>query len=294
VTSLLVALIGAGSMAAHHARVVSSCAKATLAVVVDRDRDRATRLADRWGAEPSTSLSAALDCDAAVVATSTAAHAHAAVELIEAGIPVLVEKPLTPALAATRELLDVAELRDVALMCGFVERFNPQFLRLAEQVGTAISHIRTVRVGPAPQRTHSPVVDDVLIHDLDLVLRLTPGDQVAAVRAEAWGWCPTNAWPETVTCELTMASGITASLRACRASPIRRRDVCITQPNARERRANLLEPAGDALAAQFEYFCWLAESASAAQRDEERSGVLASHEIAHVIEQQLGAARCTQ
>jgi len=291
VSSLLVALIGAGSMAAHHARIISRCAGASLAIVVDRDRDRAARLADQWGAASAATMSAVLDCDAAVIATSTPSHSDTALQLISAGLPILVEKPLTSSLAETREVLDAAQANDVALMCGFVERFNPAFLRLAADVGSAISHISTVRIGPAPQRTHSTVVDDVLIHDLDLVCRLTPGDTVTTIRSEALGECDSRGWPETVTCSLTMASGITANLRACRDSPTRQRDVSITQPDAREHIASLLSPAGNPLAAQFEHFCWLVQHGSKAERHRERAGVLPSHEIADLIEQQLARAR---
>ena len=291
-SSLLVALIGAGSMAARHARVVGSCTWASLAVVVDRDLDRAAWLADQWGAASTSTMTAALRCDIAVVATSTPAHADAALELIHAGLPVLIEKPLTSSLKATREVLETAQFHDVALMCGFVERFNPAFLRLAQDVGSAISHVRTVRIGPAPPRTHSTVVDDVLIHDLDLVFRLIPGDTVTEVRSEASGWCETNGWPETVTCSLRMASGITASLRACRHSPTRRRDVSIIQPDEREHSTSLLSPSGNPLAAQFEHFRWLAQHASKVERDAERAGVLPSHELADVIERQLTEARC--
>jgi len=279
-------------MAARHARVISACTGATLAMVVDRDPDRAAQLADRWGANSASVLTAALRCDLAVVATSTEAHADAALELINAGIPVLVEKPLTSSLAATREVLDAAQARDVALMCGFVERFNSQFLRLANQIGRSISHIDTVRVGPAPQRTHSPVVDDVLLHDLDLVLRLTPGDAVAMITAEASAWCNTRGWAESATCELSMASGITATLHVSRVSEVRRRDIVITSRDSRELRADLLAHAGDPLAAQFERFCWLAQSATETDRDAERASILPSHELAHVIEEQLAGARC--
>ena len=107
-SSLLVALIGAGSMAAHHARIINGCAGATLATVVDRDGNRAAQLAEQWGSAAATSVCAALDCDAAVVATSTPAHADAALELIDAGVPVLIEKPITSSLAESREVLAVA------------------------------------------------------------------------------------------------------------------------------------------------------------------------------------------
>ena len=137
-------------MAANHAKVIAGSDRAVLAVVVDRDADRAEQIAHARGAIATTDLSRALECDAAVIATATPQHADASFQLIDARLPVLVEKPLTPTLVETRRLVDTATANDVVLMCGLVERFNPAVARLAAPDLSGRSHVRTVRTGPAP------------------------------------------------------------------------------------------------------------------------------------------------
>lgn len=289
-TPLRVALIGAGSMAANHARVVASSATAMLAVVIDRDARRAEQLAHRWGADSTTALDRAFGCDAAVIATSTPAHAQAALALIDAGVPVLVEKPLTSSLADTRGVIAASHDRGVALMCGFVERFNSPYRQLIMRAGGRPSNIGTVRIGPTPVQAHSSVVDDVLLHDLDLVLRLTQGDDVCEMSAHALAWCVRNDWPDAVTCTLTFASGTTAGLHASRVSAIQERAITIVEQDGTHHRADLLEMPGDPLAAQFDRFVWLVRDGSAAEQDAERASILPSHELAHRIQEHLADA----
>ncbi len=277
-----VALVGAGSMAANHARVIAGSRRASIAVVVDRDGDRAERLAQATGAMATTDLAWAFECDAAVVATATAAHAQTSHALIDAGLPVLIEKPLASTLNETRQIVAAASRRDVALMCGLVERFNPAFVRLRNYPLTARSRISTMRISPAPLVVHSSVVNDVLLHDLDLILTLANGDSVVEVIAHAEDW--TGDWPETVTCRLTFASGTTASLYASRVAATRRRELAIEEEGQRAQPVDLLQTHGNALTAQFHRFIDLVERSTFGQREAERLTVLPGHELAHRVD----------
>jgi UDP-N-acetylglucosamine 3-dehydrogenase len=276
-----VALVGAGSMAANHARVIAGSRRASLAVVVDRDGDRAERLAHPIGATATTDLAQAFECDAAVVATATSAHAQASLALIDGGLPVLIEKPLASTLNESRQIIAAAGCRDVALMCGLVERFNPALAPLRDYAPNARTRICTFRTGPAPLVVHSSVVDDVLLHDLDLVLMLTDGDPVVEVVAHAEDW--KGEWPETATCRLTFASGMTASLFASRAAATRRREFTIEEEGKRARHVDLLQARGNALHAQFDRFVDLVEHSTFSEREAERLSVLPSHELAHRV-----------
>src|SRR5579862_16654 len=89
-----VALVGAGTMGANHARVVAEASRATLGVVIDLDAERAGQLATRYGFASSTDYKDAARCDAAILATSTATHAEIALYLLEQGVPLLIEKPI--------------------------------------------------------------------------------------------------------------------------------------------------------------------------------------------------------
>ena len=80
---------------------------------------------EQYGASVGNSVEQALECDAAIVATTAETHFSVAASLIEAGLPLLIEKPLTLALDDARALVVLAERSSVPIMCGFVERFNP-------------------------------------------------------------------------------------------------------------------------------------------------------------------------
>ncbi|GIU90706.1 MAG: hypothetical protein KatS3mg010_1805 [Acidimicrobiia bacterium] len=86
-------LVGAGGMGSNHARVVAESDVAELRVVVDIDGDRAAKLASQYGARASTDLDDIASCDAAVVAVTTEAHEAVAENLLDRGVPLLVEKP---------------------------------------------------------------------------------------------------------------------------------------------------------------------------------------------------------
>lgn len=264
-----------------------------MAMVVDRDLHRARDLADRYHARATTQVSAAFDCDVAIVATSTPSHHDTASVLIVAGMPVLVEKPLASTLADVAELIDAAEQRDTVLMCGFVERFNTSFAPVLELTRHGMTSFRTTRIGPPPARVHSGVVDDVLLHDLDLVLRCAAYDEVVDVRAQAEDWADGAPWPETVSCRLVFANGITAAMRASRVSRHRERSFTAVR-GARSVRADLDDMTGNPLAGQFVHLVRLVRHSTQAERAAERRGILPPHELADRIGASIGLPTCTR
>jgi predicted dehydrogenase len=290
-TPLRIALVGAGSMAAKHAAVVVASKTARKVVVIDRDPHRAAYLAGQHGAAAASGLDAALDCDAAIIATSTPNHRHAAMMLLAAGVPVLVEKPLASTLPEVQELTAVAERLDSVLMCGFVERFNPGLNPIIRLARRAITSVQTVRVGPPPGRVHSSVVDDVLLHDLDLVLRLFGKDQLMELDAQADHWDEGAPWPETVHCRLVFASGATATMHASRVAADRRRRFTATSGST-SRSADLAEAVGNPLAAQFERLVELIRFGTSGDRAAERASILPAHELADRIGSTIGVTSC--
>ncbi len=168
---LSIALVGAGTMGSLHARVVAQSQVASLAVVVDPDPEQGRRLADRFQASWQPELDDPDSVDAVVVAAPTPTHAAIAHRVIEAGTPLLVEKPITADLAATEAVVEASRRADVPLMCGLLERFNPAVRTAMRIVGDPI-HIASVRHSPYAPRITTGVAYDLLIHDVDLVLRL--------------------------------------------------------------------------------------------------------------------------
>ncbi|HYL70511.1 MAG TPA: Gfo/Idh/MocA family oxidoreductase, partial [Candidatus Dormibacteraeota bacterium] len=178
-----IALVGAGAMGSNHARVIAESGVAELGVVIDIDADRARSLGERFGCPTATDVDAASSCDAAVVATPTSLHLPHARQLLDAGKPLLVEKPIAPALAQTRELVRASQSAGTPLMCGFVERFNPVVTTVLSLLDETPVHIVTLRHSPQTPRSTLTVVLDLLIHDIDLAIRYTGGATVTSVVA---------------------------------------------------------------------------------------------------------------
>ena len=188
-----VAIVGAGIMGTNHGRVLSMIPDARVTAVFDRDPERSERLAAAVGAKAVGRLDDVAECaEAAVVATPTAFHEEVAGALLEAGVHLLVEKPLADSVEAGRRLVEAARASGRTLMAGHVERFNPVVIEL-RRVLRDIVHMDFCRIGPRSTRIDDDVVLDLMIHDLDLALDFTAsgparvsgvGRRVAGPRAE--------------------------------------------------------------------------------------------------------------
>jgi predicted dehydrogenase len=166
-----VALVGAGAMGSLHARVVTQSQDTELACVVDPDAAIGAALAERFRTRWLPDLDDFDDCDAVIVAAPTSSHLKWGLRSLEAQRPTLVEKPLADSVNDVRHLVAVARRSNVPLMCGLLERFNPAVRTLMRIVDEPV-HIETVRHSPYAARVVTGVAQDLLIHDVDLVLRL--------------------------------------------------------------------------------------------------------------------------
>jgi predicted dehydrogenase len=172
------AIVGLGMMGRHHARLLQTSGLTTFVGAVDPGGDRHGAVADPALVFPT--VRALLDHDPAgapelaVVAVPTEEHVPAVLELVAAGVSVLVEKPLAEDPARARELIAAVRAAGVQGAVGHVERCNPALIELrrraqAGQLGQ-VFHVATERIGPFPDRIRDVgVVKDLATHDLDLV-----------------------------------------------------------------------------------------------------------------------------
>jgi predicted dehydrogenase len=167
---LRVGLVGAGSMGALHARVVAANRATELAWVVDPDETRGRELASRFGTDWRPTLELEI-VDAVIVAAPTQFHHEIAQSVVSGGVPLLLEKPLANTLTECREIVELARSKEVVLMCGLLERFNPA-VRTAAEIAREPLHATTRRHSPYAERIRTGVAGDLLIHDIDMVLRL--------------------------------------------------------------------------------------------------------------------------
>lgn len=221
-TPVKVAVVGVGHLGQHHARLYAADPAAELVAVVDSDRARAERHAALYGCEalvdPAQLVGRVV---AASVAVPTMAHLEVAVPLLEAGIDVLVEKPLARTPAEADGILRAAERAGRLVMVGHSERFNPAMIALARAVD-APRFFEIHRLAQfKPRSTDIDVILDLMIHDLDLLLEL---DGTEAVSVDAVGVCALTDKIDIANARIRMSSGCVANLTASRisAEPARR------------------------------------------------------------------------
>ncbi|MBI4673360.1 MAG: Gfo/Idh/MocA family oxidoreductase [Chloroflexi bacterium] len=189
---LRVGVIGVGNMGLNHARVYSQLDDVKLCGVADFDAGRAASVAARFKANAYSDYHALLErekLDAVTVATPTREHLRVALDVIERGVPVLVEKPLAADVAQARQIVDAAERANVLLAVGHIERFNPavqELKRLVDQGALGeISSVIAKRVGVMPpQVKDANVIIDLAVHDID-ILNYFFAEMPAAVFATA-------------------------------------------------------------------------------------------------------------
>lgn len=225
------AVIGVGAMGRHHARVYREMEDTELVGVYDADAYQAAAVATAQGSHAFSSIEELLasDVDAVSIAVPTSKHAGVAIRAMEAGLHVLVEKPIAGTLRDATEMMDAARANDRLLMVGHIERFNPAIRTLSAQVRPEeILAINVMRVGPRPPRIKDAgVIIDLAVHDIDLAFFLTgrSTDDVFAV---------TSAMPmeheDTASMLLRLTGGIAVQLTANWVTPYKSREVqVITQ-----------------------------------------------------------------
>ncbi len=173
---------GLGNMGRHHVRVLSEMEDTDLVAVADPNtdaRERAERERPVTAYKSSLEMFERAELDAVVLAVPTIHHEEAAVAALDAGLHVLVEKPLAASIDGVANILRHRSSGQVATV-GHIERYNPAVLKLAELLRSGelgrIFQVRARRTGPLPVRIQDVgVVTDLATHDLDMMNHLVPG-----------------------------------------------------------------------------------------------------------------------
>lgn len=230
-----VAVIGAGAFGRNHARVYHQMAQeglgVRLAAVVDSDPTRADILAQEYGARAFGSLEHLLtwnEIQAASVAVPTVEHARVAAQLMEAGIDVLIEKPVTSTLHEADHLIHVARQNNRIAQVGHLERFNPA-VRATYPLLNRPLFFEVHRMSVfTPRSLDVDVVLDLMIHDLDIVLSFvnSPVKQIHAV-----GLPVLSNKVDIANVRLEFDSGCVANFTASRVSTEKVRKLRFFQPH---------------------------------------------------------------
>jgi predicted dehydrogenase len=184
VSATRVGVVGAGSLGFHHARILREVAGAEMAGIYDADPARAATVSAELGVRAFDSREALLGAvDAAVVAVPTTAHAEVALAALDAGVHLLIEKPIAASVEEADAIVERAEAAGLVVATGHVERFNGA-LRACEQYLEDPRFAESHRLASfGPRGTDVAVVLDLMIHDIDLLLGLVrrPVETVDAV-----------------------------------------------------------------------------------------------------------------
>ncbi len=221
-----VAVIGAGALGRHHARIYAEMAQEGLIECVgvfDQNMGSAKKVAEQHRIPALNSLEDATEqAHALSIVTPTNTHFKIASDLLEKGKHLLVEKPMTDNTEQAQRLVDCARKQDCVLQVGHVERFNPVFTYLNASASEP-KFIETHRLSPYPARsTDIGVVLDLMIHDLDVVLAFVKSP---VVQIDSAGVSVLSKSEDIANARLKFANGCVANLTVSRISPERLRKI---------------------------------------------------------------------
>lgn len=216
-------VLGVGSLGFHHARILREVAGAEMAGVYDDDAARREKVAAELGVRAFRTRDELLESvDAAVIAVPTTVHAEVALAAIDAGVHLLIEKPIAHTLAEAEAIVDAAAAKNLVVATGHVERFNGA-LRACEPYLDDPRFIESHRLAPFnPRGTDVAVVLDLMIHDIDLVLSLA-GRAVEGV--DAVGVPVLTPGADIANARISFDGGAVANITASRVSFERMRKI---------------------------------------------------------------------
>ena len=213
-----VGVIGIGNMGWHHARVLSLLRDAQLVGVADPDPDRGQLAKDQFGCQWFPDYQTLLgEVEAVCIAVPTLLHHSVGMACLEAGVHVLIEKPIAASQDEATALIQAARNAGRLLQVGHIERFNPAFRELTKVVANEeVVVLEGRRHSPHSDRANDvSVVLDLMIHDIDLVLELA---QASVVRLAAAGGRSAEGPIDYVNATLGFDNGVVASLTASKMS----------------------------------------------------------------------------
>ncbi len=224
------AVVGCGHLGRIHARLAAASEAIDLVAVVDPVAEARDAVAADLGVDALSDIALlAGRVDAAILAAPTGYHHALGLQLLAAGIHVLIEKPLAISSQESHKLVEAAGRAECVLQVGHVERFNPALAA----AGSALSEPKYIEArrysGYTFRSTDVGVVLDLMIHDLDIVLSLVRSPVVAV---DALGVAVMGEHEDTATARIKFASGCVANLSASRVSFERARQMQVWCPES--------------------------------------------------------------
>lgn len=166
-----IGVVGVGHLGQHHVKHLVKMKHIQFSGIYDSDRDRAEIIASAHNVKSFDSLPELIkECDGITVVTPTENHCTTALQCLQNGKHVFVEKPISDSVESADTLLKAAEQNGVFIQVGHIERLNPALLAVKDYELNP-KFIEIQRLAPYTSRgTDVPVVLDLMIHDIDILM----------------------------------------------------------------------------------------------------------------------------
>ncbi|NOS89383.1 MAG: Gfo/Idh/MocA family oxidoreductase [Methylococcaceae bacterium] len=223
------AVIGTGYLGKFHAEKYAALPDCELVAVVDINAEAAQAVAHKLGAIALTDYHSLLGTvDAVSIVVPTTLHYAVAKDFLQAGVHVLVEKPITVTVAEADELIAIAQAQHCILQVGHLERFNPAVLGLDKDEKPLF--IESHRLSPFnPRANDVSVVLDLMIHDIDIILALVDSE---VERIDASGTAVLTSGTDIANARIQFKNGCVANVTASRISMKMERKMRLFRPSS--------------------------------------------------------------
>ena len=211
---LKIGVLGAGHLGKIHIKCIKDITDYQLVGFYDASQENAQQVAEEHGINAFDSIHALIDAvDVIDIVTPTLSHFECAEKALNAGKHVFIEKPVTKTLAEAEKLIALSKEKGLKIQVGHVERFNPAFIAAKPYLGQPM-FIETHRLAQFnPRGLDVPVVLDLMIHDIDVILKAV-GAEVSNISASGVNVVADT--PDIANARLEFENGCVANLTTSR------------------------------------------------------------------------------
>ncbi|MUU76867.1 Gfo/Idh/MocA family protein [Winogradskyella endarachnes] len=209
-------VLGAGHLGKIHLRLLNQSNKYDLVGFYDADPENAKRVVEEFGYTYYDSIDDLIEAvDVVDIVTPTLSHYDCAKQAIKKGKHIFIEKPITNTVEEAETIRTLVAEHGVKGQVGHVERFNPAFIGVKDQINNPM-FIECHRLAEFnPRGTDVPVVLDLMIHDIDIILSVV---QSPVKHISASGVSVVSETPDIANARIEFKNGCVANLTASRIS----------------------------------------------------------------------------
>ncbi|MEM7466942.1 MAG: Gfo/Idh/MocA family oxidoreductase [Pseudomonadota bacterium] len=221
------AVVGVGYLGNFHVQKYLALDNVDLVGLVETEPARRREIAEKYAVPAYDSIDGIIgQVDLVSIVVPPKYHYPLAKTCLEAGINVLLEKPVTETVGEAEALIKIAQAKDLVFQVGHLERFNPAVIALKERVSNP-KKIHAERLSPYRARgTEVNVILDLMIHDIDIVLSLVDS---SIEDISASGQSIVTGDIDVAHATLRFVNGCQAKLSASRANQDQVRSMTITE-----------------------------------------------------------------